>query len=519
MTVARTTLLDLPIITTGTESGLWGDYTNNGLTQYLDIAIAGITSLTSANFTSGALTIETTEGTNSATNIVATSAQYATIRVSSLAQASTITVGNTGTNPGRSYRLINDDSTHTLTFKATGQTGITLQPGQSAVVAFNGTDYALVGTIGPTVPVARGGTGATTLTLNNVILGNGTSAVQFVAPGTTGNVLTSNGTTWSSTAPAAGGITYVTKTSNYTTQNNEGVLANTAGGAFTVTLPATPATGAQVIVADPTGNWGTNNLTIGRNGSTIAGVAQDLLCNINGVSVQLVYSGTTWTVYAQVGGNTGLVAVSSGGTGATTLTANNVILGNGTSAVQFVAPGSSGNVLTSNGTTWTSAALSAGFTLGTPVATTSGTSIDFTGIPSGVKQIIVNFKGVSTNGGSLILIQLGDSGGVETTGYSSMTIKLLAASTPDDATSTAGFINKSNEISATNAISGSIYLTLENATSYTWVATGMLFDINYTRGAVTGGNKSLSAVLDRVRITTVNGTDTFNAGEINIAYI
>lgn len=144
MTVARTTLLDLPIITTGTEAGLWGDYTNNGLTQYLDISIAGMSNLTSANFTAGALTIETTEGTNSATNIVATSAQYAGFRVSSLAVNSTITVGNTGTNPGRSYRLINADSTYTLTFKATGQTGITLQPRQSAVVAFNGTDYVIV---------------------------------------------------------------------------------------------------------------------------------------------------------------------------------------------------------------------------------------------------------------------------------------------------------------------------------------------------------------------------------------
>jgi hypothetical protein len=147
MTVARTTLLDLPIITTGTESGLWGDYTNNGLTQYLDISIAGMSNLTSANFTAGALTIETTEGTNSATNIVATSAQYAGFRVSSLAVNSTITVGNTGTTLGRSYRLINADSTYTLTFKATGQTGVTLQPGQSATVAFNGTDYVFVGVV------------------------------------------------------------------------------------------------------------------------------------------------------------------------------------------------------------------------------------------------------------------------------------------------------------------------------------------------------------------------------------
>ena len=148
MTINRTTLLDLPLPVTGTESGTWGDTTNNGLTQYMDIAIAGMSNLTSANFTAGAVTIETTEGTSSATNIVATSAQYAGFRVTSLAQNSTITVGNTGTSPARSYRLINADATYSLTFKATGQTGVTLLPGQSAVVAFNGTDYVIVGMVG-----------------------------------------------------------------------------------------------------------------------------------------------------------------------------------------------------------------------------------------------------------------------------------------------------------------------------------------------------------------------------------
>jgi hypothetical protein len=165
MTVNRTTLLDLPLPVTGTESGTWGDTTNNGLTQYMDIAIAGMSNLTSANFTAGALTIETTEGDSSATNISATSAQYAGFRVTSLAANSTITVGNTGTSPARSYRLINADATYNLTFKATGQTGVTLLPGQTAVVAFNGTDYVVVGTVGAgsttdnTVPRFDGPTG------------------------------------------------------------------------------------------------------------------------------------------------------------------------------------------------------------------------------------------------------------------------------------------------------------------------------------------------------------------------
>jgi hypothetical protein len=163
-----------------------------------------------------------------------------------------------------------------------------------------------------TLPVANGGTGATTLTANNVILGNGTSAVNFVAPGTTGNVLTSNGTTWTSAVLPAGGLTYVVKTANYTTFDKEGVLADTSGGAFTVTLPATPATGAQVVVADAGANWGTNNLTVGRNGSTIGGLAENLVCDITGASVQFVYDGSTWEVYAQVGGNGGTVVTLDG---------------------------------------------------------------------------------------------------------------------------------------------------------------------------------------------------------------
>ena len=157
--------------------------------------------------------------------------------------------------------------------------------------------------------------GPASATDNAVAIFDGTTGKLLkngVAPGTTGNVLTSNGTTWTSAVLPAGGLTYVVKTSNYTTQDKEGVLANTSGGAFTVTLPATPSTGAQVVVADAAGTWGTNNLTIGRNGSTIAGVAQDLVCDISGVSVQLVYDGTTWDIYAQVGGNGGTAVTLNG---------------------------------------------------------------------------------------------------------------------------------------------------------------------------------------------------------------
>lgn len=126
--------------------------------------------------------------------------------------------------------------------------------------------------------------------------------------GSSGNVLTSNGTVWLSQGLPASGLSYVSKSANYTLQNNEGVLSNTALGAFTVTLPATPSSGYQVVVADSYGSWASNNLTIARNGSTIENLAEDLVCDLSGASLQLVYNGSTWDVFASTGltGGTGV---------------------------------------------------------------------------------------------------------------------------------------------------------------------------------------------------------------------
>jgi hypothetical protein len=140
------------------------------------------------------------------------------------------------------------------------------------------------------------------------------SAINSVtyAVGSSGNVLTSNGNVWASSALPASGLSYVAKSANYTINNNEGVLANTALGAFTITLPISPAVGNQVVVADAGGDFGANALTIARNGSTIASVAEDLICDINDISVQLVYSGNTWEVYTQLGGNGGTAVTLTG---------------------------------------------------------------------------------------------------------------------------------------------------------------------------------------------------------------
>jgi len=183
------------------------------------------------------------------------------------------------------------------------------------------------------VTVAQGGTGLSTLTANNVILGNGTSTPLFVAPSSSGNVLTSNGTTWSSSAPAAGGIVYTAvKTANYTAANNDGVLTNTTGGAFTVTLPTSPSVGNIVIVVDSFSQWGTYNLTVDPTALIkIAGntAGDTLICDITGATVTLVYTGATygWNVSAQVGGNGGTAVTL---TGVQTLTNKTIAYGSNT---------------------------------------------------------------------------------------------------------------------------------------------------------------------------------------------
>ena len=153
-------------------------------------------------------------------------------------------------------------------------------------------------------------------------------------------------------------------------------------------------------------------------------------------------------------------------------------------------------------------------TSGTAVASTSGTSIDFTGIPSWVKRITVLFNGVSTNGSSNIIIQSGN-GSVETSGYLSTMAYAVGTSVGAGTFATTGFM--AALVSAATTSSGII--TLTSLGSNTWVHSSVIAQTNSANTAgIAGGNKTFSGVIDRVRITTVNGTDTFDAGSINIIY-
>jgi hypothetical protein len=178
------------------------------------------------------------------------------------------------------------------------------------------------------------------------------------------------------------------------------------------------------------------------------------------------------------------------------------------------AKGAASYVYRLSNTTWypSQSVFTAGSQLvsGTSQATTSGTSIDFTGIPSWVKRITVMFNGVSVSGSSNFIIQLGDSGGIEITGYSGGSFNAGVASY-----NTAGFDLTAQQLS-TQLWGGSV--TLTNITGNTWCESGVISGDSSGYIGASGGSKTLSATLDRIRVTTANGTDTFDAGSINILY-
>jgi hypothetical protein len=194
----------------------------------------------------------------------------------------------------------------------------------------------------------------------------------------------------------------------------------------------------------------------------------------------------------------------------------------GTAGVTFPA-GGVGNpagavVGTTDTQTLTNKTLSTGLvmgvsaiTSGTAVASTSGTSISFTSIPSWVKRISVLFKGVSTSGTSNLIVQIG-SGSITSTGYTS---GFWTANTNNGQSTTAFQLTAAKNSSA--VFHGVI--TIDTLGSNVWVESHSLGDSSAgAYSSIGGGAVTLSGTLDRLQITTGTGTDTFTAGSINILY-
>jgi len=179
--------------------------------------------------------------------------------------------------------------------------------------------------------------------------------------------------------------------------------------------------------------------------------------------------------------------------------------------------------LQSNGTTQFTVASTGAYgqlKSGTAVASTSGTSIDFTSIPLWVKRITVMVNGVSTSSTSNIILQLGDSGGIETSAYTGSGGYFAAAGATNAVlnSTTTGFLISGQTNAAAYSYTG-IYTLCLIDTSNTWVMSGWSSTSDTTARCFFGsGAKQTSATLDRIRLTTANGTDTFDAGSINILY-
>jgi hypothetical protein len=186
--------LKIELIGTGEQVGTWGSTTNVNLGTAIEEAIVGSANVafSSADVT---LTLTNTNGTQAA--------RHLRLNLTGTSGGARNLILGSGCQIDKPY-IINNGLADTVTVKNTAGTGVAVPAGRTMWVYNNGTNvveainHAATLTLGSPLPVASGGTGATTLTANNVILGNGTSAVGFVAPSTSGNVLTSNGTTWTS---------------------------------------------------------------------------------------------------------------------------------------------------------------------------------------------------------------------------------------------------------------------------------------------------------------------------------
>jgi hypothetical protein len=187
------------------------------------------------------------------------------------------------------------------------------------------------------------------------------------------------------------------------------------------------------------------------------------------------------------------------------------ILYRGSSSWARLPAGTSGQFLKTEGTganpTW--GTVSAGFTLATEQATTSGTSKTFGSIPAGTKMIVVMFEGVSYTADVQTLLTIGDAGGLETSGYAATAKDVDVAS---ETHSTSAFIYDDGE-GAAGIITGAWTLTLKDASNYTWVATGVFRTVDSM--TIISGVKSLSAELTQLQISG----GTFDAGSINVMYM
>jgi len=278
--------------------------------------------------------------------------------------------------------------------------------------------------------------------------------------------------------------------------NVDGSAAIQVGGSDYITISSAGA----VAIPQTLAVTGTTTLT----GATTAGSLQ-----VGGVAVNLyplvsatAVSTATTSFTASIASTTMTVtAVGSG-----VIAVGQVITGTGVTAGTTILAQLTGSA----GSTGTYT-VSASQTVASTTITIIG--LDFYNIPSTAKRITVMFDGVSTNGASNVILQLGDSGGIETTGYVGGHTAFATSSVSSSSQTT--HITVYSQASAADAFSGAGTICLLSGN--TWAASGNTFSA-VPRGTLFASSKTLSGTLDRIRITSGGGTDTFDAGSINVMW-
>jgi hypothetical protein len=230
--------------------------------------------------------------------------------------------------------------------------------GTSADTAFGWGDHAAVGYVlgGTFATVATSGDYTDLISLPTLGTAAATAATDYATSAQGANADTAFG--WGNHALAGyggggGGITWELKTTTYTAVANDGIIADTSGGIWTLTLPATPATGDVVQLVDGA-DWNANNLTVARNGETIESVASDLIMDVGNIAVDLIFDGTTWQVTSQASGYSGEAVTTTGIQTLTNKTMDDVALTGKVTEAVFVITGTTPELDPANGTmtTW-----------------------------------------------------------------------------------------------------------------------------------------------------------------------
>jgi hypothetical protein len=292
---ATTTLLGLVTPTQGTLSGTWGDTVNYGITDYVDIAIAGTLSFAG----DGAITLANTTGSASGNAITTTSAQYMVVRITG---TQTVTKVITGPSYSKLYMVDHAGATSPVTFKAAGQAGVSVAVGESCFVYFNGTDYikvasdlitTLTGTLGP----ANGGTGVANNAASTLAI-SGNFATTLTVTGTTGVTLPTSGSLGYLNIPQSGAA----KTTSYTLAVGDIGEFIEVGASGSIVVPdATFSAGDAVVIFNNTS--GAITLTMSITTAYIGGTNSDVatislatrgICNV------LFISGTVCVVTGNV---------------------------------------------------------------------------------------------------------------------------------------------------------------------------------------------------------------------------